>query len=135
MKFAWHFFALLMLATIPAPALAAEPSPYEACIEASGGVTLEMLNCNAAEMERLDGELNRLYREAMRLLPPAIGQELREVQRAWLTWRDRHCGFYAGLPLGTSASINGTGCFVEQTGIRVKELADLVELAPALGDH
>lgn len=85
-----------------ASALAAKPSTpeieavyspqFRSCIDKSGGVTLYMRNCSAAESDRLDKTLNRDYRAALARLPNTAARErLRQSQRRWLRTRYDHC--------------------------------------------
>ena len=62
------------------------------CMDAAGGVTVEMRNCSAAELDRLDVVLNREYRAAMARLPStAAKSRLRRDERTWLRVRHKHC--------------------------------------------
>lgn len=69
------------------------PSPhpldaaFERAIERSGGVTADMRDAQGVAHAGWDGELNRLYRDAMRQLDgDARAIALRKAQRAWLAW-------------------------------------------------
>ena len=65
---------------------------YHRCMDESGGVTVEMRDCSAAEHDRLDGRLNAVYRTAMAQLPdnPAL-LRLRNLERQWLATRWDEC--------------------------------------------
>lgn len=47
---------------------------YNCCMDASGGVTSEMMDCTGAEIERQDARLNQAYVMVMRPLPRAGSQ-------------------------------------------------------------
>jgi uncharacterized protein YecT (DUF1311 family) len=62
------------------------------CLDRSGGVTIDMRNCAAAEMDRLDVRLNQSYRAAISRLPNhAAKRGLRDLQRRWLATRWDAC--------------------------------------------
>ena len=79
---------------------------YNNCMDNSGGVTVEMLDCIAAETKRQDLRLNNAYKNVIGLLPPQRQKQLQETQRAWIKYRDLNCDFYADPNSGTSATLN-----------------------------
>ena len=44
---------------------------FSACMDKSGGVTVDMLDCIGAETKRQDARLNKAYKEVMHQLSPA----------------------------------------------------------------
>jgi uncharacterized protein YecT (DUF1311 family) len=102
---------------------------YQKCMEASGGVTVAMLDCGAAEYRTLDAELNAAYRAASAILTPDQRNLLRNTQRAWLAHRDATCSFMTGLhDRGTMASLSDQSCLLKLTAERTKWLKDLSPL-------
>lgn len=99
---------------------------YSACLDRSGGVTMNVLDCISAETARQDNRLNKAYKEIMGELGPARKKQLRNVQRLWIKYRDANCGFYADPNGGTIASINSSECFLVETAGRAKELENLI---------
>ena len=95
---------------------------YNNCMDNSVGVTVEMLDCIAAETKRQDLRLNNAYKNVIGLLPPQRQKQLQETQRAWIKYRDLNCDFYADPNSGTSATLNSNSCFLDTTASRVKEL-------------
>lgn len=65
------------------------------CMEASGGVTVEMLNCIADEITTQDTRLNGAYSEVRSELSEERRGELLIAQRHWIAFRDANCNFYA----------------------------------------
>lgn len=89
---------------------------HHACMKASGGATLQMLNCMATESDRLDGLLNLAYRQRLAALPAARGRQLRELQRGWLKQRRRYCDTtVVGSETGSIVSVIVSDCFNETT--------------------
>lgn len=61
------------------------------CTDASGGITVEMMNCNGVEIDYQDARLNRAYKRAMARLTPAQRLVLRTSERKWLRERESNC--------------------------------------------
>ena len=95
---------------------------FSFCMDKSGGVTVEMLDCIAAETERQDLRLNQAYKDVMAELTPQRKKQLQEAQRAWLKYRDANCDFYADPDGGTLAAVSSNDCFMSTTASRAKEL-------------
>ena len=100
---------------------------FSACMEKSGGVTVDMLDCIGAETKRQDTRLNKVYKEVMAQLSPARNKELQAAQRAWIKFRDANCNFYADPEGGTMATVSSNDCFMSATASRAKELENFKE--------
>lgn len=104
-----------------------------ACIAATpgGNSTAGMGGCARAELDWWDADLNATYRslrdgeratdsdwtDPPGMAPrPSGAQALREVQRAWIAWRDATCA-YEELQWwgGTGAGLAGTSCRLQLT--------------------
>lgn len=121
-------FAISMTAAATQTARGSEYSPaYESCMETSGGVTVQMLDCNAAEHAQQDARLNHFYGIARRQLDPSQRNLLVAAQRAWIVFRDNDCNLIGGLTGGTMDSLNASGCYLERTRSRADDLQWLVE--------
>lgn len=123
--------SLLLLTALALPALpvqAKEPQysvTYDRCMDTSGGVTVAMLDCNAAELKRHDARLNAQYKAALAAHGETQQALLREAQRQWIKYRDANCGFYAQLTGGTMDRLNSSSCMLEATARRADELEGL----------
>ncbi len=95
---------------------------FSSCMDRSGGVTVEMLDCIGAETKRQDILLNQAYRDVMASLTPERKKQLQEAQRAWIRYRDANCDFYADPDGGTMATVSSNDCFMSTTASRAKEL-------------
>ena len=98
---------------------------FSACMDKSGGVTADMLDCIGAETKRQDSRLNKAYKEAVSQLSPARKKQLQDAQRAWIKYRDANCNFYADPEGGTMATVSSYDCFMSATASRAKELEGL----------
>jgi uncharacterized protein YecT (DUF1311 family) len=99
---------------------------YDRCIstgEAAQGVMPAIYDCQRAELDREDAELNRVYRLLRQRLPPAASRKLQIEQRAWLKRRDPKCLKESNLEDGTQDSqMDWLNCLIMETGGRATEL-------------
>jgi uncharacterized protein YecT (DUF1311 family) len=97
---------------------------YNACIDKSGGNTLGMLDCMAAETNRQDLLLNKAYREVMALLTrsklDARKARLIAVEQLWIKYRDAKCGYETAMD--EVPRLASAACLMSMTADRVKEL-------------
>ena len=100
---------------------------YTACMDESGGVTVNMLNCMGSETEQQDARLNQNYKAAIQALTPAQQTLLRDAQRLWIKFRDADCALLGSLTGGTIDSVNSASCFLDMTQKRADDLAWLAE--------
>jgi uncharacterized protein YecT (DUF1311 family) len=99
---------------------------YSACMDASNGVTINMVECAVTETKLQDARLNAAYKKAIRTLTGQRGEALKLVQREWIRYRDLNCGFEASGE-GTIARINGSSCMLTMTQQRAGELETIAE--------
>ena len=96
---------------------------YNVCMDKSGGVTLNMLNCIDAETKRQDARLNKIYKEVMVAQMDDGGKKrLLEAQRAWIKFRDADVDFYRDPNGGTAATLAGSDRYLTMTAQRAAEL-------------
>lgn len=104
-----------------------DSTAYNQCMDKSGGVTTNMLDCATAEFQRQDARLNQNYKAAIKELSPEKQKQLRDIQRLWIQFRDAECGFYSDLTGGTIDRIFSSSCLLKQTKVRADDLAELAE--------
>lgn len=86
--------------------------------------------CSARDYEREDARLNKTYRDLVAKLESAKREKLREVQRAWLSFRDLNCDFQsADYQGGSIYSLVQSSCLTEMTKQRTKDLKATLEEA------
>jgi len=106
----------------------------EACIAQStkNQTTLGMVECTKRETAWWDGWLNSNYTALKENLSPELFSQLRDAQRAWISYRDTSCGFqYSYWKEGTIRHIIFTGCMLHRTGARAIELAEVLDWGDA----
>lgn len=121
---------LAFAATMPLMASAQDSNlsqKFDACMDKSGGVTIDMIDCIGAEIERQDVRLNKAYKSLMANLTPERKKELQEAQRAWIKFRDLNCNFYHDPYGGSIARVNANSCLMAMTADRAKELDNLAQ--------
>lgn len=93
---------------------------YDQCMDASGGVTVEMMNCSGAEIDRQDARLNQAYVMVMHALTPSGKDVLRQSERLWIRQRDTRCAHDASEDGdGTAGGLAYSSCILDETIKRI----------------
>ena len=100
---------------------------HSICLEKSGGVTVAMVDCIAAELKTQDARLNGVYKKLGTQLTPARKKQLQTAQRLWIQYRDANCAFYADPDGGTIATVSASDCVLRATATRAKELENFLD--------
>ena len=95
---------------------------FSSCMDQSNGVTINMLDCIGAETKRQDLRLNKAYRNIINELSAERKKQLLTAQRAWISYRDANCQFYADPEGGSLARVSASDCLMSMTASRSKEL-------------
>lgn len=120
--------AALTLACVPYAANAVEAGSskqFSTCMDKSGGVTSNMIDCIVAETKLQDARLNKAYKALGAELSTARKAQLLEAQRAWIKFRDSNCNFYDDPDGGTMARVSANECVMRTTTERARELETL----------
>lgn len=137
--------AMLLPVSAMAQELVFDIAPVEACIRAGGGEscagkaaercieatpggysTIAMSGCTDRERAHWDGWLNIVYQQLYAKLAvqdaqapshaPKQAEALRDMQRAWIAFRDAKCGFEAAQwGGGTGAGPASVNCHLHET--------------------
>jgi uncharacterized protein YecT (DUF1311 family) len=95
-------------------ALVADP-----CTEKPAGqTTLGTAECYRAEQEIWDALLNENFRALRDGLDDGQKTKLRDMQRAWIAYRDTTCAFYHDKIQGTMATGMAAACVARETARR-----------------
>ena len=92
---------------------------YKDCMDQAGGIEVEMMDCNSAEYERQDNELNRTYQRVLATLPPDQKIQLRDDERAWLKRIDKLCNSDDPAEGRDVARENAIGCNISERESRI----------------
>lgn len=80
--------------------------------------------CVGDDYANADATLNRSYQSVMRALDPEGKALLRDAERAWIGFRDKHCAFVGAASGGGSIEATVIGqCETELTIDRIAQLA------------
>ena len=106
-------------------ASAAENAALKKCMDGAN-TTADMVSCNAKATKVQDDRLNRAYKTALAAQEGARKQQLQDVQRLWIKYRDANCAFAGSATGGSIDQVNGSVCVLDMTQTRAQELEDLV---------
>jgi uncharacterized protein YecT (DUF1311 family) len=106
-------------------ATAADNPALKKCMDGAN-TTADMVGCNVKASKVQDARLNTAYKIALAAQDGARKQQLQDLQRLWIKYRDANCGFVGSATGGTIDQVNGTGCVLDMTQARAQELEDLV---------
>ncbi|MCS3515041.1 MULTISPECIES: lysozyme inhibitor LprI family protein [Pseudomonas] len=104
---------------------AADNAALKKCMDGAN-TTADMVGCNVKETKVQDARLNRAYKTALAAQEGTRKQQLQDLQRLWIKYRDANCAFAGSATGGTIDQVNGTGCVLDMTQTRAQELEDLV---------
>ena len=130
MKTALLQVALALAAAMPLVSHAQDSNltkQFVACMDKSGGVTMDMIECIGAETQRQDARLNKAYKVLTGSVTPERKKQLQEAQRTWIKFRDANCGFYYDPDGGSLARVSANNCMMTMTANRAKELENLAQ--------
>ncbi|HEY1981709.1 MAG TPA: lysozyme inhibitor LprI family protein [Xanthobacteraceae bacterium] len=117
---------MLMLDAGGAVAADAIPYPVRDCGQLT--VQMEINACAGANLQAADAALNKVYRQVMvQQSDTASKDQLKEVERAWIAYRDRECALEVG-PQEDGGSIwpmEMSNCLEKKTATRIRELTRL----------
>ncbi|MBO9536001.1 lysozyme inhibitor LprI family protein [Herbaspirillum sp.] len=86
----------------------------------------DMNECTARDLSQADAELNQAYLAYRAKLRPAQQNQIRDVQLAWLKYRDLSCRFESSSVAGGSAAgVALQNCLADKTRQRARELQEL----------
>ncbi|ONH57633.1 Uncharacterized conserved protein YecT, DUF1311 family [Pseudomonas cedrina] len=114
-----------LLLALCGTAAAADNPALKKCMDGAS-TTADMVGCNVKETKVQDARLNKAYKAALAALEGNRRQQLQDVQRLWIKYRDANCGFIGSATGGTIDQVNGSGCVLDMTQARAQELENLV---------
>ncbi len=119
------FAVSVLVLALCGTAAAAENPALKKCMDGAD-TTADMVTCNIKETKVQDTRLNKAYQTALAAQEGNRKQQLQDVQRLWIKYRDANCQFIGSATGGTIDQVNGTGCVLDMTQARAQELEDLV---------
>jgi uncharacterized protein YecT (DUF1311 family) len=111
-----------------------ESPSFKQCLAKSGGITVNVHDCDAAEYGRIDGELNATYRALTAKLDPKRRTTLVKAQREWLAWRKLECDYDASAEEdGSDYPLLIDSCFINMTQDRINTLSTYLKVEAEFG--
>ena len=95
---------LLALGAAFASPAHADPA-YDRCIQQSDGTNQAWGACGGAWIDREDARLNATWKAVLPLLEGSAAKALLAEQRAWITYKDASCAFYATGDYGREGQV------------------------------
>jgi hypothetical protein len=96
---------------------------YNECVEKSGGVTANLMDCSGNEIDIQDKQLNEYYKNITEILGEREKTELKSAQRIWIKDRDRACDkISAEDGGGTMSAVTYSECILFLTLKRKNEI-------------
>ena len=96
---------------------------YNDCMAAAGGSTMPSRDCQKAEIDRWDAQLNAIYRQRFASADATGKARLRDDERAWLKRITRKCDHAGdGEAGGTLQPIEIDDCYLAEKVARTLEL-------------
>lgn len=105
----------------------------EACIGVAADACLEkgedpstfgMIACHGDEADVWDDRLNRDYQVLMKSVDK---ERIRDLERAWLVFRDKKCSYHQVEDDGQVGMIENIRCYMQETGRQALFLHDIVD--------
>jgi uncharacterized protein YecT (DUF1311 family) len=93
------------------------------CIKRTRESNAETIGCYDIELKIWDDLLNKNFQALRAELDEEQLKKLREMQQAWITYRDRTCAFYYDKIQGSMAGPMGAACRARETARRALLLA------------
>ncbi|WP_348812927.1 lysozyme inhibitor LprI family protein [Flavobacterium maritimum] len=89
---------------------------------------MEMNRTAHNDFKKADAELNKVYKQVMKILNEKEKKLMIKAQKDWLTFRDSHCEFeieqYDG---GSMQPLIHSNCLTERTNDRIEDLKAILE--------
>ncbi|AZF39285.1 protein of unknown function DUF1311 [Pseudomonas sp. R4-39-08] len=120
-----RFTLAALLITLCGSAAADDNPTLKKCMDGAN-TTAEMVGCNVKEAKVQDARLNKAYKTALAAQEGNRKDQLQDLQRLWIKYRDANCAFAGSATGGTIDQVNGSGCVLDMTQTRAQELEDLV---------
>ncbi|CRN03420.1 hypothetical protein [Pseudomonas sp. 34 E 7] len=114
-----------LLLALCGTAAAADNPAQNKCMDGAN-TTADMVGCNVKEAKVQDARLNKAYKTALAAQEGNRKQQLQDLQRLWIKYRDANCAFAGSATGGTIDQVNGSGCVLDMTQTRAQELENLV---------
>ncbi len=113
---------------------ASHAQSYKQCQAEANGIIPMLKDCDAAELDRREAMLNRLYKQVLIAVSPGRQVGLRKAERAWVAFADAECDFRMSAEAGgMDAPLAYNACRLELIARRIDDLQRALKVAQFLG--
>ncbi len=113
---------------------ASHAQSYKQCQAEANGIIPMLKDCDAAELDRREAMLNRLYKQVLVAVSPGRQVGLRKAERAWVAFADAECDFRMSAEAGgMDAPLAYNACRLELIARRIDDLQRALKVAQFLG--
>jgi len=126
----WRTAALLAFAVLSTSATlchAADTGNDVDCAKAISQIDMEQ--CASQALNKADAQLNQTYVDYRNRLDQAQQNQIRDVQLAWIKYRDLSCKYVSADITGSARGLALQSCLTDKTLERTKELKALAACA------
>lgn len=107
---------------------------YEQCQAEPDWSIMSLKECDAAELDRREAVLNRLYKQVLHAISPGRQAGLRKAERAWVAFANNECDFRMSAETGgMNAPLVYNACRLELIARRTDDLQRALKVAQLLG--
>jgi len=130
----WRMTGLLILTTLSSSAMVSQAANVDTdkhlnC--SAAGSQSEMEQCAAEALNEADAELNQTYVDYRNRLGKAQQNQIRDVQLAWIKYRDLSCKYASGDNSGSTQVLALQTCLTGKTLERTREIKAAATTVPA----
>lgn len=109
---------------------ASRAQSYEQCQAEADGIVPRLKDCDAAELDRREAVLNKLYKQVLHAVDPGRQAGLRKAERAWVAFADTECAFRMSAEAGgMNAPLVYNACRLELIARRIEDLQRALKVA------
>ncbi len=128
MSIMWTVGLTMTLTLGASLAVADDLAPYPVGDCGKFATQMDLNQCAGANLQAADAALNKIYQQLMVQQSDALSKEqLKDVERAWIAYRDKECAFEVGPRQGGGSiwPMEMSNCLEEKTAARIRELMRL----------
>ncbi len=115
------FFGILIFLGAQEKSISQYTSTFEECLKDS----VNPNRCMETELKYQDKKLNKSYGEARKSIQPFRRKSLKNIQKAWIKYRDEKCNFFYHKESGSGGITDVLECKLNMTMQRTKELKEI----------
>ena len=120
------YFVLFLILNYPIQGIAGDA--YNSCINKANGIMVAIFDCQHAELDGLDKQLNKTYQKLLKTLKEN-GDDSKLIvqsQKDWIHYRDSRC-LSKTIYGGQNANLFYLDCMINMTKEKIIDINDFIE--------